>query len=156
MIAVSYGLYAPYWIYRNWRFVKERNREHMWPFWRGIFGIFWIYPLLVQVRDSAKGRERDVGSLSAGALAVGFIVCTVLASLLSLNERPGMAFLATLLGFAGYCFLIPAQIHVNRLHAYLGVAAPPYPFSAGHVVCVILGLILWFMSLVSLFDRGWY
>ena len=40
MSIVSMGLYNAYWIYKNYRYVKERERSRIWPFWRGIFGFF--------------------------------------------------------------------------------------------------------------------
>jgi hypothetical protein len=150
MMVASGGIYAAYWIYRNWRFIKERTGDSMWPFWRGIFGVFWIYPLLVRMRDAAKGHERAVGTLSAGALAAGFISCGVLSALMGRSGSPAVFLVSLLLGYVGYGLLIPAQLFVNRLHVAVAPTAPPYPFSGGHVVCVCVGALVWMGVILSL------
>ena len=33
----SCGLYEAYWIYKNWRYIKERDGLNIRPFWRGVF-----------------------------------------------------------------------------------------------------------------------
>jgi hypothetical protein len=150
MMLASGGIYAAYWIYRNWRFVKERTGEGMWPFWRGIFGIFWIHPLLVKVRDASVGHERQVGTLSPGALSAGFIVCVILSAIMGRSNQPAVFLVSLLLGYVGYSMLIPAQVLVNRLHTVVAPTAPPYPFSAGHVVCVCIGALGWIGVILTL------
>jgi hypothetical protein len=57
MSLVTLGLYEVYWIYRNWRFLKERDNLRIQPFWRSIFDIFFIKSLLTAIKsDRAFGR----------------------------------------------------------------------------------------------------
>jgi hypothetical protein len=36
----SCGLYEAYWIYKNWRYIKERDGLEIRPFWRVFFAYF--------------------------------------------------------------------------------------------------------------------
>ncbi|MBI5777965.1 MAG: hypothetical protein HZA49_00725 [Planctomycetes bacterium] len=54
---LSFSLYEFYWIYKNWRYIKEREGLEIKPFWRGFFGIFFaMVCFIVSIR--IKRRER--------------------------------------------------------------------------------------------------
>ena len=41
---ISLGLFEAYWIYRNWRYLKERDGLNIWSFWRGYVVILHAFP----------------------------------------------------------------------------------------------------------------
>ena len=149
MSLVTLGFYCAYWIYRNWRFIEARESLAMWPFWRGIFGVFWIYPLLKKMRDGDPQRGVAAEGFSAGGLAAGFIIVQVLGNCLGRAPSPGVNLVGALVGLAGPLFLIPVQRHINaRIEA--GSQRPDYyPFSAGHIVCTVWGAIVWLVLLAA-------
>ena len=52
----SCGLYEAYWIYKNWRYIKERDKLNIRPFWRGVFGIFFCHSLLRRIHEDKEAR----------------------------------------------------------------------------------------------------
>src|ERR1051326_4300794 len=50
MSLVSFGLYEVYWMYRNWKFLQERDGLDINPLGRGIFGQLFVYQLLKAMR----------------------------------------------------------------------------------------------------------
>ena len=34
---VSFGLWQVYWLYRNWRYLRDNGRRGISPFWRSVF-----------------------------------------------------------------------------------------------------------------------
>ncbi len=65
----TWSLYDIYWFYRQWKYVKARDDSKIMPFWRGLFGILWFFPLLGEV-DRSTGRERMAVN---GLLALAYL-----------------------------------------------------------------------------------
>ena len=63
----SLGLYELFWAYRNWKFIKERDRSGIMPFWRSVFLPLWCYSLTKDIADSRGGARSSVVTLVAGA-----------------------------------------------------------------------------------------
>ena len=51
---LSLGIYELVWMYRNWKFFKEKEKTDISPFWRAWFAIFFIYFLLKKILEYAK------------------------------------------------------------------------------------------------------
>lgn len=50
---ISFGVYPLYWMYKNWNAIQKATKEPMFPIVRSyILGIFYIYPLLKQIRSN--------------------------------------------------------------------------------------------------------
>lgn len=57
----TFGIYAMYWNYKNWQYIKYRDSLHIMPFARGVFYNFWYYPLYITLINenqnlTAKGN----------------------------------------------------------------------------------------------------
>ena len=150
MSIVSLGLYEVYWIYRNWRYLKERDGLKIWPFWRAVLGIFFIYPLLETIKTDPTTNRIVPARFSPGPLATGWIILVLLGNLASHASEPVVSFIGILLSVPSFCFLIPVQRHINALNEALPVRPSYYPWSAGHIVCLVLGIIFWLLILVGL------
>ena len=46
---LTFGLFEFYWLYKNWAFIKERDRSDILPVARAIFGVFFLYSLINDV-----------------------------------------------------------------------------------------------------------
>jgi len=153
----TFSAYQVYWFYRNWKRIAEREPHAMWPVARAIFAIFYCYQCFSHIRDFVVGTDtgrifaagplgldEDTGPrLAAGPLAVGFIVTNLLWRL-----PDPYAWISTL----AFVFLVPVQLHVNRLNA----AANPLHdrnnrFSGWNWVAVVVGGVLVMLAVVGAF-----
>ncbi len=80
---VSMSLYEVYWVYKNWRYIKERDKLNIRPFWRGVFGIFFCHSLLRRIHEDKEGRSVQMPSFSPGGLATGWVVLVIIANIIS-------------------------------------------------------------------------
>ena len=71
MSIVSFSVYEAYWIYKNWRYVKERDNLAIRPFWRGFFGVFHCHSLLRRIHEDQEARSVQLPAFSPGGLATG-------------------------------------------------------------------------------------
>lgn len=123
------SLYQYYWLYKNWKLVRERDNSDISPFWRTFFSIFYCYQLF----DLIRRHRPDLPSakLAAGPLAAAWIIATLLFNL------PDPYWL---LGFPGLLFLLPVQQAVNSLNQAVAPAHDPNArFGAWNWVAVAVG-----------------
>lgn len=150
MSIISPGLYEAYWIYKNWRYVKERDGLKIHPFWRGIFGIFFIHGILKTIRNDEQTNRLEKATFSPGGLAAGWIILTLLGNALGRADDIGVNLLGMLIAFPSFLFLVPVQNYINRVNAKLNPKPTYTPWSAGHVVCLIIGIIFWLLIMAGI------
>jgi hypothetical protein len=143
MSVVSMGLYQAYWIYKNWRFLKDRDGLQIQPFWRGFFGLFFIYSIFKTIREDEQLNRIEKATFPAGALAVAWIVLTFLANALSRVEDDGISALGMLVAFPLFLFFVPVQDYINRVNAKLTPRPEHTPWTIGHMVCLFIGILFW-------------
>jgi len=71
----SFGIYEFYWLYQNWRRVRNSSNEGLSPFWRALLAPIWIIPLLRRIRASAAAAHERVG-WNPELLSVLFVALT--------------------------------------------------------------------------------
>ena len=49
---LTFAVYDIYWFAKQWRYIKKRDEQKIRPFWRAIFSVLFVVPLLKQLRDS--------------------------------------------------------------------------------------------------------
>ena len=111
------GLYGSYWFWRNWRWVRKLGDRNIWPFWRAVFAIFWLYPLFAQANDRAK---RKIPHLVGAAAALCYLLWSIGTPL---YDRLSGGGLTRALSFLGLLFILPAVAAVNRANPTETVAA---------------------------------
>lgn len=82
---VSLGIYNSYWMYRNWKAIKLKSNEEMMPIARGIFAVFWLYPLFLRLKQDSEYRfqsNKVLASWMAGLIALTYFLFSVLNSFL--------------------------------------------------------------------------
>ncbi|MDX1457898.1 MAG: DUF3857 domain-containing transglutaminase family protein [Marinobacter sp.] len=104
------GLFAVFWGYRNWRYIKHRDDSDMWPWARALFVRFTLYGLYQDAREnvSATGRLWQ-GNVWLICLCAGYLVT---GGLVRTTESWGLVFGLLLLGTL--C-LLPLQKVINGL-----------------------------------------
>ena len=150
MSIVSLGIYEAYWIYRNWRYIKERDGLKIQPFWRGVFGIFFIHSLLKAIRTDPATSHIAPAKFSPGGLATGWIILKFLGNALGRAPDPAVSLFGIIISAPTVLFLIPVQNHINALNEVSSLRPAYYPFSIGHIVCLVIGIIVWLLILVGL------
>jgi len=148
MSIVSFSLYEAYWIYKNWRYVKERDNLDIRPFWRGVFGIFFCHSLLHRIHEDKEARAVTVPTFSPGALATGWVVLLISANLIS--QAPGIAATIVSAFIPSFLCLVPVQNYVNSVSERRSPSQSYYRWSSGHIVCLVLGIIVWALLLIGL------
>ncbi len=140
MSVASIGFYEAYWIYKNWKYINEREGRGLWPFWRGIFGVFFCHSLLKKIKEDQDARALIEPSFSV-QLATGWLILVILANLI--GGAPGIA--AGIIAFVmpSYLFLVPVQNYINSVTEKRSPGTSYYGWSTGHMVCLVIGLMTW-------------
>ncbi len=78
------GIYLSYWMYRNWKYLKNKDSSSIMPIARSFFfPIFWFYPLFNRLADDSNERfqgNRVFAKPLAILFAVGYFLLFVGAS----------------------------------------------------------------------------
>ena len=141
MSLVTFGLYQMYWMYRNWRFLKERDNLSIEPFWRGVLGIFYVRELLKSVRNDRYANGIIPCWFSDGSLAGGWILLVVIGSALGWLSNPAVCTFGILLQALSFLFLLPVQEYVNRVNERLPLAPKHDDWSVGQTIVLVVGVI---------------
>lgn len=144
----SCGLYEAYWIYKNWSYIKKRDELTIHPFWRGIFGMFFCHSLLKRIHTDTEARSMEEPSYSPGGLATGWVILMLLANFIGRAPGAGASIMSYLI--PSFLLLVPVQIYINSVTHKANPDQPYYGWSSGHVVCLVIGLAVWAITLLSI------
>jgi hypothetical protein len=106
MSIFSSGLYALWWCFKNWLYIRNCISRPIEPGWRAIFSVFYIYPMLKEIKRIGEAHGFN-DKLAVGALATVFILITVAAQVTGLGR---MLTILTILP------LLPVQDYINKLN----------------------------------------
>jgi hypothetical protein len=145
---VSMSLYEAYWVYKNWRYIKERDGLDIRPFWRGWFGVFFCHSLLRRIHEDGQARACVQPSFSPSGLATGWVVLLIVSNLMS--RAPGV--LASMIAafIPSFLCLVPVQNYINAVTEKRNPGLKYYRWSSGHIVCLVFGIIVWALLLIGL------
>lgn len=128
---LSFGLYGTWWMYKSWKFFKEKELSDIIPAARAIFAIFFCFALFEKILDYAKSNGYPA-QYSSGVLFVGFIATNLFSRL------PDPYWL---LSFLGGLFFIPpvrafndAIINSDNYNGYFREG-----FNSSQMIIVIVG-----------------
>ena len=150
MSIVSLGLYQAYWVYRNWRYLKERDGLRIRPFWRGVFDIFFIPSLFSTIKNDAPTNQIQPATFSPGVLATGWVILWILGYVLGSVPDRAANLVGIIISVPSFCFLLPVQNHINAVNEASPIRPSYYGWSSGHIVCLGVGIIMWILILVAL------
>lgn len=138
----SFGLYVAWWMYKSWRFFKEKDKLDIMPVGRSIFGILFAHSLFEKILKYSKGNGYSK-SYSCGALFTGFLIFSLSSKL------PQPFWLISLLSFI---FVIPPVQALNyaitNSDNYTGVDTSRY--NNRQVLLIVAGLLFTGLVLFSL------
>jgi len=147
---MSFGMYEVYWIYRNWRFIKERDSlySRIKPFWRCFFGYFFCHSLLRRIYEDKEARSLLTPTFSPGILATGWIILMVLSNLMI--RFPYMSVVAMSGLVPSFLCFVPAQNYINKVTLIRNKEEHYYRWSSGHIFCLVAGSFSWLFVLSEL------
>jgi hypothetical protein len=142
LFVLTLGLYGLWWMYKSWRFFKEKESLDIMPAMRAIFAIFFAYSLFEKIREFSRqnGYQKDY---SSGMLVTGFIVLNILSRL------PDPYWLVSILG--GLCFIQPVNALMFAIESSQQYNVKGDGFNTRQIILIIVGLILWALMLIGLF-----
>lgn len=145
---LSMNLYEAYWIYKNWSYIRQRDKLDIRPFWRGFFGVFFCHSLLRRIHEDPEARAIQEPQFSAGGLATGWVVLMIVGNIISRAPSVTASVVAALIP-SFLCF-VPVQIYINAVTERRNPGQKPHAWSSGHIVCLVFGIIVWSLLLLGL------
>lgn len=135
---ITFSLYQVYWAYKNWKAVQAHEKSNIWPFWRALFSILFIYSLLnkLQAMLREKDHKADLSALDRSVIWISF-------SLASNLWKP-LLILDLVKPFA----LMGVQKQVNKVYAL--DQKPSNRLSSAEWAVTICGLALTALVIIGL------
>ncbi len=146
---LSMGIFDAYWIYKNWRYLKERDDLFIKPFWRGSFGIFFIHSLLDEIYSDEETNSIKEAEFPAKMLATFWLVLIVGSRLLGRVENLEINVIALFLSLLSILFLLPVQKYINDVNEALETPPEYHEWSGGQILCLIAGIVMWFFTILG-------
>jgi hypothetical protein len=143
MSVLTLGGYEFYWIYRNWRYLKERDNLDIKPAWRGFFGMFFIWSLLAKIKSDELANSIALARFSEKKLAIGWIVTAILAGMIKSGTDPKGVILSMILTGASVQCIYVVQCYLNQVNESLSPCPQYSRWSTGHTVLAVLGAFIW-------------
>lgn len=145
----SFGLYDVYWAYKNWEAVRNYKKDDsIYPFFRSwFFGIFYIYPLFSQIKQSCTSTK-PVRSLFGLCSVVYTILYMIKILLIRLSDKTadeevsiGLFLFSMIVTLLSALFLLPIQKAVNEHNHKLNPEQRPLNFFyPGELAVIIIPL----------------
>lgn len=144
---LSCGIYEAYWVYEHWSHLKRREGLKISPFWRGTLCVFFCHSLFKRIHSDEELRSVQEPLFSPGLLAAGWIASIVITNAIDLV--PGPIATVTSLLIPSYLFFVPVQSFINSATHKLEPTQPYQRWAMGHVLCLVLGLVMWGFTIAS-------
>lgn len=139
----SLGLYAPWWMYKAWKFFKQKDNLDIMPVGRAIFAIFFMYDLLDKIQRYAQSNGYKE-SYSSGGLFGWFILTNIMSRL------PDPLWLCSFLGI--FSFFQPLKAYNYAIgHSDIFMLEKNKGFNSRQIVLIVLGLLFWVLIMIGLF-----
>lgn len=139
---LTLGLYEIWWMYKAWRFFKQKDNLDIKPAARAMFSMFFLHALFEKIKGFAKQKGTSA-SYASTWLFIGFVLFTFLSRL------PEPYWLISVLSIV---FLIPPFQALNeaKLRSSGFIVKEPYSFNARQIGLLIAGTIVWILIFIEL------
>jgi hypothetical protein len=138
----SFGLYEIWWIYKTWRFFRQKEKLDIMPACRALFSIFFLYALFTKIMQYASVNKYK-RRFPPFACYIGFFAINFLAYL---PEPWG------LISVFSFIFLIPPFQALNyaKQTSTTFVVNEQTSFNGRQMILIIGGIIGWVIILPEL------
>lgn len=138
---ISLGLYPIWWMYKEWKFFKQKDGLDIWPAMRALFSILFIFSLIHSINNYAL--EKNNSKYISNTYGIVFIILTLTGRL------PEPYFLISIF----LCLpLIPILALINQIKTedeQINVLENKR-FNGKQIVLIILGTIFWILLIIGL------
>jgi hypothetical protein len=143
LYCLSFGLYGVWWMYKSWRFFKEKESSDILPAARAIFSIFFLYNLFDKIKIFAR-THGFVNNYSSIGLYIAFLVLNFLSRL----PEPYW-----FISFAAcFCFIQPlSALNFAIENSNLYHVKKENGFSTRQIILIVLGILFWILVLIGTF-----
>ncbi|MBI2176168.1 DUF4234 domain-containing protein [Candidatus Woesearchaeota archaeon] len=145
---VTLGIYEIYWLYRNWKYIKETAKKDIHPKWRTLglivplYGIWLIYDQFRTIIKLANQKKVNT-KFSAGDLTAVYIGLTLIDNRLSWKLPDQYWYFSLVFTVLALLPLIAIQKYFNGYWDKTQKSPEKTDFSIGEVVWIIVGVIFW-------------
>jgi len=150
---LTFGFYAIYWFYKNWKLQQPYIKERIMPIPRAIFAIFFTHSLATRVKNSMQYKSLpDTNNLKH--FATVFVVLTIAVNIVSRLTDSGTLpsyfnYLWLILFYLSALPLIEIQDKVNILmNDPLGSINSNYNWK--NIAFMLVGAALWLMIILGI------
>ena len=153
---LTFGIYTIYWVYKNWKYIKEYGKKDIQPGWRTvglivpIYNIWLIYDQFKSIINLANKKKIET-NWSAGGLTALFVILSIITIKITLRLPDDyiFVFLYPLLTFIAILPLIPIQNYLNNYWSKVQKHNLESKFATTEIILMVLGIILWAFILIG-------
>jgi hypothetical protein len=151
MSLVTLGLFNTYWVYKNWSYLKERDNLEIMPFWRAVFGIFYMHSLLKEIGNDEQLNRLQSANFPASNLATGWVVMNILGNSIARSENISYSSIGIVISLSSFLFLLPVQNYIHNVNKIGNRNLSYSEWSFGQTLCIMLGAPLLIFVLIGVF-----
>lgn len=138
---LSLGIYELVWMYRNWKFFKEKEKTDIFPFWRVLFAIFFIHSLFKKILGYAK-KEGYKENYSSEWRTFFWIIL----SLIAWAEHPIFSFLSLL----SFLTILAPLDAINFYYRKKETNCKPRTWKWWHIILIVICILFWILILIGM------
>ena len=153
LFLATFGLYAVYWFYQNWRTYGDFFELRIWPLPRSIFFIFFTHSLLRKV-DALLRKKQPEYEWSPNLLATLFVIVSIISNVLDRLSYREIG--SPLTDFLSLAILPFALIILLQMQAAINLSQDdPYGESNRrltlyNLIWILLGGVFWIFAAIGL------
>jgi hypothetical protein len=136
---ISFGAYEIWWMYKAWRFFKQKEKLEIFPGARAIFCVFFLNSLFNKILEFAKEKGYS-NNFSSSTLFICFLIANLLAKL------PDPFWLISIFSFV---FIIPPFEALNyaKQKSTNIIIIDRTGFNGRQITLIVLGTIFWALTI---------
>jgi len=140
-----------YWMYNNWSYIKEKDNLDIMPFWRAVFGVFFMHSLLSHIEEDNELNSIEQSTFSGSTLATVWVVLLLVGNVLGKFDDLLINTLGILVSVPSFFCLLPVQKHINRVNKLANPELVDTVWPWGQMLCLIFGIPVFMLVLIGIF-----
>jgi len=136
------GVYAIWWVYKEWRFIEEKDNLDLQPAGRTIFSVFFIYSLFTRILDYAKsfGYNKSYNPVLLLVLYIFFNLTSLISILSCVFSLVWIFLMIPPFQASNY-----AKLQDSRFKSEYRSS-----FSTKQIILIIIGIVCWYSVITGL------
>lgn len=144
LAVLTFGLYDLVWLYKNWKFIRDKRGRSVNPILRTMFAPLFVWQLFAELSETIveEGGKRPI--LPAAVMAIFYILTVSISQYGARHVNENFGLLALL----AVVPLVLIQVRVNDLNSGQSKVTNTR-FSKTNWVFAIIGALVWILSLIG-------